>query len=139
MGVFITSPIGNSSPLTKFARDATVQSVTADTTLATLAVSAASCTQYILIIVDCDTTANGAAGTGGANILVDIDVTNRFNQPVANYILSSVDDIKVGTTAVFYYEPSAGEKSAGFNVVIKCDVGAATSTFNYRSATVMGY
>lgn len=139
MGVFITSPIGDASPLTKFARDTTVQSVTADTTLATLSVSAASCTQYILVIVECDAVANGAAGTGGANVLVDIDATNRFNQPVVNYLVSSIDDIKVGGTPIFYYEPTPAEKAAGFNVVIKCDVGAATSTFNYRSATVMGY
>lgn len=148
MGTQITSPLQNASPLSEKASDNTPANSTGGT-LATLAVSAGSVSNYIIVIVDHEAYAvcGAAAGAASVNLQIDIDATNKVDRKMVEITKGSdgaSQTGKVGSAYVFYYEPSAGEKAAGFNVVIKCTTslsgsGDAATEMQYKSCEVLGY
>lgn len=148
MGTQITSPLQNASPLSEKAEDSTPVSSTGGT-LATLAVGAGTVSNYIIVMVQYDavTYCTGAAGSAQMNLQIDIDVTNKVDRVVCLTTKGSTgasDGVTTGGCFTWYYEPSAGEKSAGFNVVVKCTrslsgSGDASTQVNYKSCVVLGY
>ena len=148
MGTQITSPLQNASPLSEKAQDSTPVTSTGGT-LATLAVGAGTVSNYIIVLVQYEAYAycTGAAGSAQMNLQIDIDVTNKIDSVVALDTKGSSgasDGIKTGGSFSFYYEPSAGEKAAGFNVVVKCTrslsgSGDTSTQLDYKSCVVLGY
>lgn len=128
----------------------TLSSSTATTTLVnTVAVGAAEVTQFIEVNVDYAAIAKCVPG-GSVNGYVDIIIAiglsgseaEASRRRLSYAAITSTAGLESGNagTYSFYYEPTSGEKSAGFNVKVSCVTKGdnANSSFTHYTTRVFG-
>lgn len=109
---------------------------TSYTDVLTAAVAAGACTDHVVIVCDWNAYASGASNTTSLQLV--IDSTTKITKTV---VTSGTDftGARNGGTFLYYYEPSSGEKSAGFTVKIQAkDVGGGTNSFTGNRLWVLG-